>query len=102
MLLVIARRLACKLAARRFGALGGAFGMQAAVSAAGLALGVGMLASGRGDTAIYLPVVTSIIGYWLPAPRPASSANSGVSSQSSVADRRPSASSSSSASDKTA
>ena len=44
-------------------------GMQVAVSVAGLALGVGMLASGRGETAVYLPVVTSIVGYWLPAPR---------------------------------
>lgn len=50
------------------------FGMQVAVSAAGMALGVGMLASGRGDAAVYLPIVTSIIGYWLPAPRPSSSA----------------------------
>lgn len=42
--------------------------MQVGVSVTALALAVGMLAAGR-DTAAYLPVVTSIAGYWLPAPR---------------------------------
>lgn len=45
------------------------FGVQAAVSLAAIALSAGMLASGRGDAAVYLPVLTSIVGYWLPAPR---------------------------------
>lgn len=43
------------------------FGMQLLVSVVGLGVSGGMLLMGR-DPAIYLPVVTSIIGYWLPAP----------------------------------
>lgn len=75
------------------------FGMQVAVSAAGMALGTGMLLTGRGDPAVYLPIVTSIIGYWLPAPRPesvvapASEAHSSIGSVgrgSPAADSRPS------------
>lgn len=48
--------------------------MQLLVSGAGLALSVGMLASGRGEASVYLPLLTSIIGYWLPAPRRAAPA----------------------------
>lgn len=44
------------------------FTMQLAVSLAGMGLSAGMLFAGR-DPAIYLPVITSIIGYWLPAPK---------------------------------
>lgn len=44
------------------------FAVQLAVSAVGMALSVGMLFLGR-DPAVYLPVVTSIVGYWLPAPK---------------------------------
>lgn len=44
------------------------FRMQLLVSGAGMLLGVGMLFMGR-DPAVYLPLVTSIIGYWLPAPQ---------------------------------
>lgn len=44
------------------------FKVQLAMSCAGLALCAGMLATGR-DPALYLPVVTSIVGYWMPAPR---------------------------------
>lgn len=44
------------------------FGMQLLVSGVGMVLSAGMLLMGR-DPAIYLPIVTSIIGYWLPAPR---------------------------------
>lgn len=44
------------------------FAMQVLVSAAGLALTTGMLATGR-DPAVYLPVLTSIVAYWLPAPK---------------------------------
>jgi hypothetical protein len=43
------------------------FRVQLAVSAVGLVLSAGMLIAGR-DPAVYLPVVTSIVGYWLPAP----------------------------------
>jgi hypothetical protein len=43
------------------------FKMQVGVSLTGLALGVGMLACGK-DPAVYLPVVTSILGLWLPTP----------------------------------
>ena len=51
------------------------FRMQVGVSLTALALGVGMLACGK-DPAIYLPVVTSILGLWLPVPsQPASSAS---------------------------
>lgn len=44
------------------------FAMQLLVSAVGMGLSVVMLAMGR-DPAVYLPVVTSIVGYWLPAPK---------------------------------
>lgn len=44
------------------------FCAQLGVSAVGLAVSAGMLAAGR-DPAVYLPVLTSIVGYWLPAPR---------------------------------
>lgn len=43
------------------------FRMQVGVSLVGLAVCAGMLAAGR-DPAIYLPVLTSIVGYWLPSP----------------------------------
>lgn len=45
-----------------------AFAAQVAVSATGLAVGVGMLVAGK-EPAVYLPMVASIVGYWLPAPR---------------------------------
>lgn len=44
------------------------FFMQVAVSAVGLGLSCAMLAQGR-DAGVYLPVLTSIVAYWLPAPR---------------------------------
>lgn len=44
------------------------FTMQLAVSVVGMGLSVTMLATGK-DPAVYLPIVTSIIGYWLPAPK---------------------------------
>lgn len=44
------------------------FSMQLLVSVTGMGLSVVMLAMGR-DPAVYLPVLTSIVGYWLPAPR---------------------------------
>lgn len=45
------------------------YSVQLGVSAAALALSAGMLLAG-GDAAVYLPVVTSIAGYWMPAPVP--------------------------------
>ena len=42
--------------------------VQVAVSAVGLGITAAMLAAGR-DPAVYLPVLTSIVAYWLPAPR---------------------------------
>lgn len=46
------------------------YAVQLLFSGVGLALGAGMLAAGR-DPAVFLPLVTSIIAYWLPAPRAA-------------------------------
>ena len=46
------------------------YAVQVVLSGMGMALGVGMLALGR-DPAVFLPLVSSIIAYWLPAPRPA-------------------------------
>lgn len=43
------------------------FTVQVLISATGMALCATMLAIGR-DAAVYLPVVTSIVAYWLPAP----------------------------------
>lgn len=42
--------------------------MQLFVSIVGMVTSVGMVWMGR-DPAIYLPITTSIIGYWLPAPK---------------------------------
>lgn len=44
------------------------FAMQLLVSLTGLGLGTAMLFMGK-DPAVYLPVITSIVGYWLPAPK---------------------------------
>lgn len=44
------------------------FAMQILVSVVGMVTSVGMLWLGR-DPAVYLPITTSIIGYWLPAPK---------------------------------
>jgi hypothetical protein len=43
------------------------FKVQLGVSAFVLVLSTGMLIAGR-DAAAYLPIITSIVGYWLPAP----------------------------------
>lgn len=53
------------------------FSMQLVVSVLGLTFSAAMLAIGR-DPAIYLPVVTSIVGYWLPAPRKPDNASDGA------------------------
>lgn len=44
------------------------FEVQVGVSVTVLAFSLGMLATGRGEASVYLPVVTSIVSYWLPAP----------------------------------
>ena len=44
------------------------FGIQACISAVVVLFSISMLASGRGDTSIYLPVLTSITSIWLPSP----------------------------------
>lgn len=45
----------------------GRFAVQVAVSGTISAFAMGMLISG-GDAGVYLPVLTAILGYWLPAP----------------------------------
>lgn len=44
------------------------FAMQLLVSVLGMGVSVAQLLRGM-DPAVYLPITTSIIGYWLPAPR---------------------------------
>ena len=44
------------------------FGTQVTVSLGVLGFSMGMLASGLGETQVYLPLVTAIVGYWLPQP----------------------------------
>ena len=45
----------------------GRFAVQVAVSGSVSAFAMGMLIAG-GDAGVYLPVLTAILGYWLPAP----------------------------------
>ena len=45
------------------------FVMQVIVSFCLISLSIGMLVSGRGDTSIYLPVLTSVTATWLPNPK---------------------------------
>lgn len=45
------------------------FEVRVAMSASVLIFSMGMLATRRGDPGVYLPVITSIIGYWAPAPK---------------------------------
>lgn len=44
------------------------FDVQVGISATVLAFGCGMLATKRGEPGTYLPVITSIVAYWLPSP----------------------------------
>jgi len=44
------------------------FALQALVSLSVLAFCMSMLASGGGSTEVYLPLVSGIVGYWLPQP----------------------------------
>lgn len=50
------------------------FTMQVVVSFCIIALSVGMIATGKGDTAIYLPVLTGVTATWLPNPKAPSGA----------------------------
>jgi len=43
------------------------FGFQAIISGSVSAFAMGMLISGH-DAGVYLPILTGIIGYWLPSP----------------------------------
>ena len=58
------------------------FKVQLGLSAVVLALSAGMLIAGK-DAAAYLPVITSIVGYWLPAPFQRRRANESVLSDAS-------------------
>lgn len=43
------------------------FYFQAAISSTVICFSIAMLVTGH-DPGVYLPIVTSIVGYWLPAP----------------------------------
>ena len=45
------------------------FEIQTMFSASALAFSMFMLATKRGDPGVYLPLITSIIGYWIPGPK---------------------------------
>ena len=42
--------------------------MQAVISLSVMTFSMGMLATRRGEPAAYLPIVTSVMAYWLPSP----------------------------------
>ena len=44
------------------------FEIRVAMSASALIFSMGMLATKRGDPGMYLPLITSILGYWTPSP----------------------------------
>jgi hypothetical protein len=44
------------------------FEVKVGISVSVLLFSMGMLATKRGDPGMYLPVITSIIGYWTPSP----------------------------------
>ena len=44
------------------------FEIQVAMSASVMLFSMGMLATRRGDPGMYLPLITSVIGYWTPSP----------------------------------
>ncbi len=44
------------------------FEIRVAMSASVLVFSMGMLATRRGDPGMYLPLLTSVIGYWTPSP----------------------------------
>ena len=44
------------------------FEIRVAVSASILIFSMGMLATQRGEPGMYLPLITSVLGYWTPSP----------------------------------
>jgi hypothetical protein len=44
------------------------FEVRVAMSASVMLFSMGMLVTRRGDPGMYLPLITSIIGYWTPSP----------------------------------
>jgi hypothetical protein len=44
------------------------FEVRVAISTSVLVFSMGMLVTKRGDPGMYLPIVTSILGYWTPSP----------------------------------
>jgi len=44
------------------------FEIRVVMSASVLVFSMGMLVTKRGDPGMYLPIVTSILGYWTPSP----------------------------------
>ena len=44
------------------------FEIRVAMSASVMLFSMGMLATRRGDPGMYLPLITSVIGYWTPSP----------------------------------
>jgi hypothetical protein len=45
------------------------FEVKVAMSASVMIFSMGMLATRRGDPGMYLPLITSVIGYWTPSPK---------------------------------
>jgi hypothetical protein len=45
------------------------FEVRVAMSASVMIFSMGMLATQRGDPGMYLPLITSVIGYWTPTPK---------------------------------
>jgi len=44
------------------------FEVRVAISTSVLVFSMGMLVTKRGDPGMYLPIITSILGYWTPSP----------------------------------
>jgi hypothetical protein len=56
------------------------FTMQVAVSATLIVFSISMLVTGKGETSIYLPLLTGVTATWLPNPSPPKSLRDSVSS----------------------
>lgn len=44
------------------------FEVRVLISASVLLFSMGMLATHRGEPGVYMPLITSVVGYWTPAP----------------------------------
>ena len=44
------------------------FEVRVLISASVLLFSMGMLATHRGEPGVYMPLITSVVGYWAPAP----------------------------------